>query len=55
MTRLSTRRLLAIEGALSAMVAGMEGEGDWPEGSTMSDMEAAHNWACEQLAKRNQP
>jgi hypothetical protein len=50
--RLTLRRLYAIEGALSAMVAGVEGEGDWPEGVTVEDLDGAHTWACAQISKR---
>lgn len=52
MTRLTLRRLRAMDGALNAMLAGMEGEGDWPEGVTAADMEAAWDWVCEQISKR---
>lgn len=54
MTRLTKRRLEAMAGAVSAMCAGIEGDGDWPEGVTMEDMQAAESWIFEQLAKRAQ-
>lgn len=52
--RLTLRRLRAIEGALNAMMAGEAYEGDWPDGVTAEDMEAAWRWACEQIDKREQ-
>ncbi|HEU4804196.1 MAG TPA: hypothetical protein VFS91_00045 [Nitrobacter sp.] len=52
MTRLTLRRLYAMSGALTAMLAGEEGEGDWPEFVTAEDMDAALDWVCEQIAKR---
>jgi hypothetical protein len=51
--RLSGRRLAAIEGALAAMLAGAEGEGDWPEGVTFADMEAAHDWVMQKMHARD--
>jgi hypothetical protein len=51
-TRLTLRRLKAMDGAINAMLAGMEGEGDWPEGVAAEDMEAAWNWVREQIGKR---
>ena len=53
MTRLTLRRLRAMEGAVASMLAGMEGEGDWPEGVTSEDMEAAEQWIFEQISKRD--
>ncbi len=50
--RLTKRRLLAIDMALSAMLAGMEGEGDWDPEIPAKDLEAASRWTTEQLAKR---
>lgn len=52
MTRLTLRRLNAMSSALGAMLAGQEGDGDWPEGVAFEDMDAAHSWVCEQIAKR---
>lgn len=52
MTRLTLPLLRAMEAALSAMLAGEEGEGDWPEGMSGDDVEQAHNWVCEQINKR---
>lgn len=52
MTRLTKRRLRAMEGALAAMAAGIEGEGDWPDGVTLADMNTALDWIGEQLRKR---
>lgn len=51
-TRLTLRRLTAMEAALSAMLAGPQGEGDWPEEIPVEDVEAAHDWVCEQINKR---
>lgn len=51
-TPLTLRRLRAMEGAVAAMLAGCEGEGDWPEGVTAEDMEAAWNWIDEQIDKK---
>lgn len=53
--RLTMKRLEAMEGALSAMCAGCEGEGDWPDDVSMEAMEGAHGWVCEQIAKRQKP
>jgi hypothetical protein len=53
-TRLTMRRLRAMEAALSAMLAGEQGEGDWPEEIPVEDAAAAHDWVCEQLDKREQ-
>lgn len=50
--RLTLKRLAAMEGALSALLAGMEGEGDWPEDVAMKTVEDAHGWVCEQIRKR---
>lgn len=54
MTRLTMRRLRAIEGALSALLAGPEGVGDWPEDVTWEDADAAHNWVCDEMDRRIQ-
>ena len=51
-TRLTLRRLNAIEGALAAILAGETGEGDWPKDATFEDMAAAHHWVCEQIERR---
>lgn len=52
MTRLTKRVLEAMEAAVLAMGAGMQGEGDWPEEISVLDMDAASDWIAEQLAKR---
>lgn len=52
MTRLTQRRLEAMSAALSAMLAGDQGEGDWPEDVSFDDMDSAHTWVLEQLRKR---
>lgn len=49
---LTLRRLRAMDGAVTAMLAGSEGEGDWPEGVTTDDMEAAGDWISHQIAMR---
>lgn len=51
-TFLTRRRLLAIQAALTAMAAGPQGEGDWPPEIRRSDMDAAEQWAHEQLEQR---
>lgn len=51
-TFLTARRLKAIQAALSAMAAGAEGEGDWPPEVRRSDLDAAEQWAHEQLETR---
>lgn len=52
MTRLTLRRLRAIEGALNVLLAGPEGEGDWPDGITSADMTAALAWVWQEIDKR---
>ncbi len=53
--RLTLRKLIAMEAAVSAMLAGMEGEGDWPDDLPKRDLEAAEDWINEQIAKRERP
>lgn len=48
----SIKALRAMEGAVTAMLAGMEGVGDWPEGVSMADMEDAANWIADQIGSR---
>jgi hypothetical protein len=55
MTRLTIRRLRAMEAALAAMLAGAEGEGDWPPEIPADDAETAYDWVIEQLAARQSP
>lgn len=50
--RLTKRLLEAMEAAVSAMAAGMQGDGDWPEEVSARDMDDAGAWISEQLAKR---
>lgn len=50
--RLTKRLLLAMEAAVSAMLAGMEGEGDWPDDLPRDDLDAADDWIAYQLNKR---
>lgn len=52
--RLTKRLLEAMEAAVSAMAAGMQGEGDWPEEVSARDLDDAGVWIAEQLAKREQ-
>jgi hypothetical protein len=52
--RLTKRLLVAMDAAVGAMLAGMEGEGDWPEDLPRRDLEAAEIWIAAQLAKREQ-
>lgn len=53
-TRLTVRRLLAMQGAVESMLAGCgpDDGGDWPDGVSTDDMEAAGWWIFEQLLKR---
>lgn len=51
MTRLTKRRLEALQSAAVAMLAG-EGEGD-AEDVDFKDLDAAADWISEQLAKRS--
>lgn len=53
--RLTKRLLEAMDAAVSAMSAGMQGEGDWPEEISAKDMDDAATWIAEELAKRSQP
>jgi hypothetical protein len=55
MTHLTLRRLRAMEAAIAAMLAGEEGEGDWPPEIGSADMETAHDWVCEQIEARTAP
>lgn len=50
--RLTKRLLEAMDAALGAMLAGPEGEGDWPENLPRRDLEDAETWVAAQLAKR---
>ena len=50
--RPSIKALRAMDGAVTAMLAGCEGEGDWPEGVTMDDMEDAATWIADQIGWR---
>ena len=52
MTRLTLRRLNAIEEALSARLAGERDCEDAPDAPTDPDYEAAYQWVDEQIAKR---
>ncbi len=52
MTRLTKRRLDAMANALGAMLAGEDNQGDWDQDVTREDLEAAEQWVCEQLRKR---
>lgn len=50
--RLTLRKLNAMDCALSAMMAGQEGEGDWPEDLSYCDLDDAHAWICQEISKR---
>lgn len=50
--RLTKRLLEAMDAALSAMTAGIEGEGDWPDDLPRGDLEDAEDWVSAQLRKR---
>lgn len=50
--RLTKRLLVAMEEAVTAMLAGIEGQGDWPEGLPRDDLDDAADWIDAQLAKR---
>lgn len=52
MTPLTLRRLRAIEGALSALLAGEVGDGDWPEEVTRKDAEMAFSWCLDQIGRK---
>lgn len=52
LTRLTLRRLRAMEGALGSMLAGEIGEGDWPDDVTAADADEAWSWVNEQIEKR---
>jgi hypothetical protein len=53
MTRRLTKRLLeAMSSAVTAMLAGEENQGDWPEDLPRRDLEDAELWIAQQLAKR---
>ena len=54
-TRLTLRRLRALDAAATSMAAGMQGSGDWPEDVTREDLDAALDWIDEQIAKRERP
>lgn len=53
--RLTKRLLRAMADAVGAMLAGMEGEGDWPEDLPRRDLEDAENWIAAQQARRRSP
>lgn len=50
--RLTKRLLEAMSSALAAMLAGGDGEGDWPEDLPRRDLEDAEDWVGAQLRKR---
>lgn len=55
MARLTLKRLLAMDNALSAMLAGEDNAGDWDEDVTRDDLEGASTWVAEQIRKRQKP
>lgn len=52
--RLTKPLLHAMEDAINAMLAGVEGEGDWPEGVPPEHFERALIWVREQLERREE-
>lgn len=50
--RLTKRVLNAMDNAVTAMLSGEEGEGDWDPEVSRWDLENAQEWVGEQLAKR---
>lgn len=52
MARLTLRRLIAMDNALSAMLAGEDGDGDWDPAVTRGDLEGASAWVTAQIIKR---
>lgn len=50
--RLTKRLLAAMQAAVLAMLAGGEGEGDWPDDLPRRDLEDAESWIAAQIAKR---
>ncbi len=50
--RLTKRLLRAMDEAVGAMLAGMEGQGDWPDDLPRRDLEDAETWLAAQIAKR---
>lgn len=50
--RLTKRLLEAMSAAVTAMAAGMQGEGDWPEDVAERDLDDAGDWIAEQLGRR---
>jgi hypothetical protein len=50
--RLTRRLLEAMQAAVTAMLAGQEGEGGWPEDVGRSDLEKAEDWIAEQIRRR---
>jgi hypothetical protein len=44
-----------MEAAVTALGAGMEGEGDWPDDLPRDDLDDAADWISAQLARRRKP
>lgn len=51
MTRLTKKRLEAMQNAISAMLSGEQGEGDWDPDVSREALEAADDWVNEKLRK----
>ena len=51
--RLTKRLLNAMDDAVNAMLAGSEGEGDWPEDLPRKDLDEASTWIAAQIRKRD--
>lgn len=52
--RLTMRRLIAIEEALSSRLAGEIDVGNDPENPKPEDYESAFDWVCEEISRRRQ-
>lgn len=52
MARLTMKHLLAMDNALSAMLAGEDNTGDWDDEITRDDLQGASDWVTHQIAKR---
>lgn len=49
--RLTVRKLRAMQAACAALLAGEQGEGDWPPSVAVEDLEASLAWINHRLAK----
>jgi len=47
---------MAMENALAAMLAGDSSDGgDWDPENSVEDMQAAYDWVCEQIHRKQPP